>query len=170
MPSPCTTPMCLAADFSAGAGYENPQSPWGMQSIILTSGTTGPSKGVMSSYVHLYSMAISAPFLGREDRYMINLPMFHSGGVMPVTAMLIHGGSIAMVDAFDTDTFWSTVRERRITTSILLGVMGEASFSSVRSRPTTRTTRCEPAPTCRSTTPRRSSMRASAPTSTPTST
>jgi crotonobetaine/carnitine-CoA ligase len=95
-----------------------------MQSIILTSGTTGPSKGVMSSYVHLYSMANSAPFLDRDDRYMINLPMFHSGGVMPVTAMLIHGGSIAMVDAFDTDTFWSTVRERKITTSILLGVMG----------------------------------------------
>jgi crotonobetaine/carnitine-CoA ligase len=99
-------------------------APWDMQSIILTSGTTGPSKGVMSSYVHLYSMAISAPFLSRDDRYMINLPMFHSGGVMPVTAMLIHGGSIAMVDAFDTDTFWSTVRERNITTSILLGVMG----------------------------------------------
>jgi crotonobetaine/carnitine-CoA ligase len=38
--------------------------------------------------------------------------------------MLIHGGSIAMVDAFDTDTFWDTVRSRGITTSILLGVMG----------------------------------------------
>lgn len=110
-------------DFSAPA-TERDIAPWDMQSIILTSGTTGPSKGVMSSYVHLYSMANSAPFLGRDDRYMINLPMFHSGGVMPVTAMLIHGGSIAMVDAFDTDTFWSTVRERKITTSILLGVMG----------------------------------------------
>ena len=99
-------------------------APWDLQSIIFTSGTTGPSKGVLSSYVHLYSMAISAPFLDADDRYMINLPMFHSGGVMPVTAMLIHGGSIAMVPAFDTDTFWTTIRERGITTAILLGVMG----------------------------------------------
>ncbi|MGB3502675.1 MAG: AMP-binding protein [Mesorhizobium sp.] len=103
---------------------ERPIAPWDLQSIIFTSGTTGPSKGVMSSYVHLYSMAKAAPFLRSDDRYMVNLPMFHSGGVMPVTAMLIHGGSIVMVDAFDTNSFWSTVRERGITTVILLGVMG----------------------------------------------
>lgn len=99
-------------------------APWDMQSIIFTSGTTGPSKGVMSSYMHLYSMAKAAPFLRSDDRYMVNLPMFHSGGVMPVTAMLIHGGSIVMVDAFDTDAFWDTIRKHRITTVILLGVMG----------------------------------------------
>jgi carnitine-CoA ligase len=103
---------------------ERPIAPWDMQSIIFTSGTTGPSKGVMSSYVHLHAMAGSAPFLSGSDRYMVNLPMFHSGGVMPVTAMLIYGGSIAMVDSFNTEAFWPTVREAGITTSILLGVMG----------------------------------------------
>ena len=103
---------------------ERPVAPWDMQSIIFTSGTTGPSKGVMSSYVHLHAMAVSAPFLSGDDRYMVNLPMFHSGGVMPVTAMLIHGGSIAMVDSFSTESFWPTVRNAGITTSILLGVMG----------------------------------------------
>ena len=103
---------------------ERPIAPWDMQSIIFTSGTTGPSKGVMSSYVHLHAMAVSAPFLSGDDRYMVNLPMFHSGGVMPVTAMLIHGGSIAMVDSFSTESFWPTVRSAGITTSILLGVMG----------------------------------------------
>ena len=103
---------------------ERPIAPWDMQSIIFTSGTTGPSKGVMSSYMHLYSMAKAAPFLRPDDRYMVNLPLFHSGGVMPVTAMLIHGGSIVMVDAFDTNTFWDTVRANGITTVILLGVMG----------------------------------------------
>jgi carnitine-CoA ligase len=103
---------------------ERPIEPWDMQSIIFTSGTTGPSKGVMSSYMHLFSMAGSAPFLSCDDRYMINLPMFHSGGVMPVTAMLIHGGSIAMVEAFSTEDFWPIIRARKITTAVLLGVMG----------------------------------------------
>lgn len=102
---------------------DRPIAPWDLQSIVFTSGTTGPSKGVLSSYVHLYSMAVAAPFLTGDDRYMINLPMFHSGGVMPVTAMLVHGGSIAMVDAFDTEAFWPTVRRAGITTAILLGVM-----------------------------------------------
>jgi crotonobetaine/carnitine-CoA ligase len=99
-------------------------APWDLQSIIFTSGTTGPSKGVLSSYVHLYNMAVSAPFLSGDDRYMLNLPMFHSGGVMPVTAMLIHGGSISVVDAFNTESFWPIVRKTGITTTILLGVMG----------------------------------------------
>ncbi len=42
-------------------------------------------KGVMSSYAHSAStMAVSAPFLrADDDRYMVNLPLFHSGGVMP---------------------------------------------------------------------------------------
>jgi crotonobetaine/carnitine-CoA ligase len=114
----------LASENSDPPVLERAIAPWDMQSIIFTSGTTGPSKGVMSSYVHLYSMAAAAPFLRSDDRYMINLPMFHSGGVMPVTAMLIHGGSIVMVDAFDTEAFWPTVRRTGITTAILLGVMG----------------------------------------------
>jgi carnitine-CoA ligase len=108
----------------APPALEREAAPWDLQSIIFTSGTTGPSKGVMSSYVHLHQMAGSAPFLSSTDRYMVNLPMFHSGGVMPVTAMLIHGGSIVMVDAFNTEAFWPTVRKSGITTSILLGVMG----------------------------------------------
>jgi crotonobetaine/carnitine-CoA ligase len=116
--------QALASDNSDPPALAKEIAPWDMQSIILTSGTTGPSKGVLSSYVHLYNMSAAAPFLGRDDRYMVNLPLFHSGGVMPVTAMLIHGGSIAMVDAFDTDSFWTSVRARGITTSILLGVMG----------------------------------------------
>lgn len=114
----------LASENDDPPVLERAIAPWDMQSIIFTSGTTGPSKGVMSSYVHLYSMAAAAPFLRSDDRYMINLPMFHSGGVMPVTAMLIHGGSIVMVDAFDTEAFWPTVRRTGITTAILLGVMG----------------------------------------------
>jgi crotonobetaine/carnitine-CoA ligase len=117
-------PEGLESEDASQPALERDIAPWDLQSIIFTSGTTGPSKGVLSSYIHLYNMAIAAPFLSGEDRYMLNLPLFHSGGVMPTTAMLIHGGSIAMVDAFDTDTFWDTVRSRGITTSILLGVMG----------------------------------------------
>ena len=99
-------------------------APWDTQSIIYTSGTTGPSKGVMSSYLQLYSMGVeSLFFIGSEDRCMVNLPLFHVGGTAAVYAMLAKGGSISVVDAFDTASFWSTVRETGTTTAILLGVM-----------------------------------------------
>lgn len=58
-----------------------PITPWDTQTIIYTSGTTGPSKGVLSSYLHLYTMAgESFYFLDDNDRYMIVLPLFHVGG------------------------------------------------------------------------------------------
>lgn len=99
-------------------------APWDMQCIIYTSGTTGPSKGVMSSYLQLYSMSFE-PFhyLDQDDRFMINLPLFHVGGTAPVYAMLAKGGSIAVVDAFDTASFWAMVRESGTTAVVLLGVM-----------------------------------------------
>jgi crotonobetaine/carnitine-CoA ligase len=98
--------------------------PWDTQSIIYTSGTTGPSKGVMSSYLHLYTMGVeSFFFVGPDDRCLVNLPLFHVGGTAAVYGMLAIGGSIAVVDAFDTARFWPTVRETGTTTGVLLGVM-----------------------------------------------
>ena len=78
----------------------------------------------MSTNAHLYTAgAVSFHFLGADDRCMVNLPLFHVGGTAAVYAMLAKGGSIAVVDAFDTARFWSTVRETGTTTAILLGVM-----------------------------------------------
>ena len=99
-------------------------APWDMQTIIYTSGTTGASKGVISSYLQLHSMSTEAlAFLGPDDRFMVNLPLFHVGGTVPVYAMLGRGGSVSVVDAFDTASFWRVVRETRTTTVFLLGVM-----------------------------------------------
>lgn len=103
-----------------------PIEPWDLQSIIYTSGTTGPSKGVMSSYLHLYSMATPPRYFDGSDRFLINLPMFHVGGTFPTYAMLMRGGSIAMIETFRTDRFWDEIARSQTTTLILLGSM--ASF------------------------------------------
>ena len=58
-------------------------SPWDLQSIVYTSGTTGPSKGVLSSYFHLASMALCGrDMVTAEDRRLVNLPLFHAGGML----------------------------------------------------------------------------------------
>jgi crotonobetaine/carnitine-CoA ligase len=93
---------------------------------MYTSGTTGPSEGVMSSYLHAYaSMDRRAwPAVRDDDRFLINLPMFHIGGSFITYAMLCRGGSIALVEGFRTDSFWDTVRRTGSTAVFLLGVMG----------------------------------------------
>ena len=98
--------------------------PWHTQTIIYTSGTTGPSKGVLTSYVHLYTASTeSFFFLGADDRFMLNLPMFHVGGAAAAYGMLLLGGSISVVDAFDTASFWQVVTKTEATSTVLLGVM-----------------------------------------------
>jgi crotonobetaine/carnitine-CoA ligase len=106
-----------------------PTEPWDTQAILYTSGTTGPSKGVLTSYVQTHEMFASTTMreiFGPEDRFLINMPMFHVGGASLLFAMLIHGGSVAVVDRFRTEEFWRQIRATGSTMVFLLGVM--ASF------------------------------------------
>ncbi|MDP1840398.1 MAG: AMP-binding protein [Reyranella sp.] len=100
-----------------------PIMPWDTQSVIYTSGTTGPSKGVMCSYLHAASAANAFYAATADDRNMVNLPLFHAGGTGAIYRMLVKGGSIALVEAFDTNSFWNTVRATGTTCLTLLGAM-----------------------------------------------
>jgi crotonobetaine/carnitine-CoA ligase len=104
---------------------ERPIEPWDIQSIIYTSGTTGPSKGVLSSYLHMFSNAgpESWPMVGEDDRYMCVAPIFHIGGMGPPFVMLARGASVAMIDNFSTDEFWSIAKATNSTMVFFLGVM-----------------------------------------------
>ncbi|GAA1848072.1 AMP-binding protein [Actinomadura bangladeshensis] len=98
--------------------------PWDPYAVILTSGTTGPSKGVLCSYVQLAACAHAAfGGFGAADRYMVNLPLFHAGGTIGTYAALLFGGGISLVSAFDTESFWPAVRATGTTHVTLLGVM-----------------------------------------------
>ncbi len=123
--------LARLSDLEARAGgepgdLERPLQPWDTQSVIYTSGTTGPSKGVLSSYLHAHaSMDRRAwPCVRDDDRFLVNLPMFHIGGSFITYSMLCRGGSIALVEGFRTGAFWDTVRGTGATAVFLLGVMG----------------------------------------------
>jgi crotonobetaine/carnitine-CoA ligase len=110
------------------APLARPIEPWDSQSIIYTSGTTGPSKGVLSSYLHIYTNAGPETWtcVTGEDRFLVNMPLFHIGGMGVVFVMFVRGGSVSFIDRFDTATFLDTVRRTQTTATFLLGVM--ASF------------------------------------------
>ncbi|MGI9658287.1 MAG: AMP-binding protein [Gaiellaceae bacterium] len=102
-----------------------PIEPWDTQGVWYTSGTTGPSKGALSSYMHGYSMfgEETWPFITSEDRYMINLPLYHMGGTGLFNSMLLRGASIAFVERYQTGPFWQQVRDTGATVVFLLGAM-----------------------------------------------
>ncbi len=104
-----------------------PIEPWDAQAVMYTSGTTGMAKGVVSSYVQLYTMGPDAfDCITADDRCMIAGPIFHCGSTLYVYAMLACGGSIAMIPEFRTSEFWDAIRQTESTVVLLLGVM--ASF------------------------------------------
>ncbi len=118
-------PSANMADPGRAADLPDDLMPWDTQSILFTSGTTGPSKGVLSSYLHQYTIAKATyGFVTPEDRIFVNGPLFHAGGTGPVYSALIHGASIALVDGFKGSTFWDDMRRTGSTvTSGLLGSM-----------------------------------------------
>ncbi len=114
----------LQEDWGA-APIDEPIMPWDSIYVIYTSGTTGPSKAVLSSYVHAYGFFSEAfpALVGRDQRHMVFLPMFHAGGAAPLFSQLTKGGSVGMVESFKTNDFWKMVRETEATCCCLLGVM-----------------------------------------------
>jgi crotonobetaine/carnitine-CoA ligase len=127
--TPCPLPMTAFAELTGSEAdlppLLRPIEPWDTQSVIYTSGTTGPSKGVLSSYLHMYTNPgpEAWPFITGEDRFLVNNPMFHIGGMGLPFAMLARGGSIVLPERFSTDHFWPLVKEHEVTAIFLLGVM-----------------------------------------------
>ncbi|MDT8397048.1 MAG: AMP-binding protein [Pseudomonadales bacterium] len=93
------------------------------QCVIFTSGTTGPSKGVLCSYRHTYRAACEFRHVGPGDCNLVALPMFHMGGVLGINFALIHGGTAAIVERFRTASFWETVARLEVSAVGLLGTM-----------------------------------------------
>jgi carnitine-CoA ligase len=122
---PCEAFAQLSAESEEPPLLERPIEPWDTQSIIYTSGTTGPSKGVLSSYLHLYTNAGPETwhFITGEDRFLVNMPLFHIGGMGIIFVMLARGGSISVMQNFSTERFWPFVRETETSAAFLLGVM-----------------------------------------------
>jgi crotonobetaine/carnitine-CoA ligase len=115
----------LKGDAAALRPPERSIHPHDLQAVLYTSGTTGPSKGVLASYTHLHAAALGFRNVGPGDRNLNMLPMFHVGGTLSLLWALIHGGSAVQATAFRTNEFWPLVRRHRITTTGLLGAMAQ---------------------------------------------
>jgi carnitine-CoA ligase len=101
---------------------DQPIEPWDTHGVFYTSGTTGPSKGVICTHVHTTVMgATHLRYLSGGDRFLINLPYFHMGAALVTFGALAHGVSFAMIRDYKTDTFMDEVRRLGATSCFLLG-------------------------------------------------
>jgi fatty-acyl-CoA synthase len=98
---------------------KRPIQPWDTQSIIYTSGTTGPSKGVLSSYLHIFTNAGPETwhFVTGEDRFLVNMPLFHIGGLNVTTMVTFQtGGHVVLLRNFDPGLVLEAIARYRVQT------------------------------------------------------
>ena len=104
----------------------DPIEPWDVHSIFFTSGTTGPSKAVPSTHLHIYQMAMDGlHFLDESDRYASPSAFFHIAGPYVFWGIPPRGASVAMIGTFRTRTFWDRIRRTKTTATILIGAMAD---------------------------------------------
>ena len=93
--------------------------------LLFTSGTTGASKAVLSSYRHTERF-LESPIpntFGPEATFLLVLPLFHAGGLSTVYSVLRDGGTLVVPSAFRTDEFWNWVERYSITSTTLIEQM-----------------------------------------------
>ncbi len=110
--TPWQGPMPLASDIAA---------------VMYTSGTSGPSKGVLMPHAHctLYGIGlIEATGLSERDTYYITMPLFHANGLLiQLGACLLQGTRAVLRSRFSATNWLADIKRHDVTVTSLLGSM-----------------------------------------------
>ncbi|MCG2634783.1 MAG: AMP-binding protein [Gammaproteobacteria bacterium] len=117
----------LLAGSPAPIGVEVSYRNLGM--IMYTSGTTGPSKGVLMPHGHLYLFGLGAcehMGLTTRDNYYICMPLFHANALLlQVYGTLVSGGRAVLVKQFRASRWIADIRKYGCNITNSLGVMND---------------------------------------------
>jgi acyl-CoA synthetase (AMP-forming)/AMP-acid ligase II len=109
--------------------------PGDVSEIIFTSGTTGLPKGVMLTHgqsVRLYLSWTEILGLRAGDRYLISLPLFHTGGNKSgMVACLLRGATMIPQAVFEVEATMRLIQQERV--SVMLAP--PTVFSSLLDHP-----------------------------------
>jgi crotonobetaine/carnitine-CoA ligase len=101
-------------------------------SIIFTSGTTGPAKGVRIPHAQMFVYAqqhISGFEMTADDVFYCFHPMFHIGGKGALYSTVLAGGRVVVRDRFAPEAWLDDIRKYRATLTIGHGPMLEMIFA-----------------------------------------
>ena len=106
----------------AAAGESEPDLTVGyadLHCVVYSSGTTGPSKGIMISNGHAVAKAfevIKICGFAADDVLYSPLPLFYSMGLLRgVLSVALLGASIVLRDRFSVSAYWDDVRQHGVT-------------------------------------------------------
>jgi carnitine-CoA ligase len=110
----------------AGPIAATPVAPGDTLAILYTSGTTGPSKGVMCPHAQYYWWGIhSSHLLGvtTDDVLCTTLPLFHVNALNTFAQALLSGARMVLEQRFSASGFWPAMVRNEATVIYLLGAM-----------------------------------------------
>jgi crotonobetaine/carnitine-CoA ligase len=114
-----------------------PVFPGDPLAILYTSGTTGPSKGVICPHgQYFWWGANSAALLevGPDDVLCTTLPLFHINALNTLVRALLTGAHMVLENRFSASGFWPTMAARGATVVCLLGAMVRSSCPNLAAR------------------------------------
>lgn len=121
------TEAYAALHTDTGPDPEAPFDPYRLLNISYTSGTTGPSKGVMSSTVAGFCSTVNfrkVTGMQPEDSIYAPLPLFHSTcskhGVM---SALVWGSTITIDEKFSASRYWERAAQCNATIALSVTVL-----------------------------------------------
>jgi crotonobetaine/carnitine-CoA ligase len=120
-----------AADLATGGAWPGP-SYRDIHSLMFTSGTTGPSKAVVTPWAVMYQFWSWVPddALTAGEGLYCTMPMFHNSGRSAFNYALVCGARFVMRDRFSATNFWDDVRATDCRTAALIGPMTALLYSA----------------------------------------
>jgi acyl-CoA synthetase (AMP-forming)/AMP-acid ligase II len=95
--------------------------------LCYSSGTTGRPKGAMLT--HAGQMWSIMSYLGSSedfrlgDRYLMVMPLFHLGGLLPMENCIFGGSTIVIMKAFDPNAVWDVIGAEKVTSGLVVPAM-----------------------------------------------
>lgn len=99
---------------------------WDDELLVMTSGTTGPSKLVRVPYFYPYAgyaSILASQGFGPDEVYLVDLPMFHMAAAGYVHAALVTGSRLHVRSRPALDGYWEVVRDNDISSAVLISSM-----------------------------------------------
>ena len=110
------------------AALDDPPRAWDTTCLLMTSGTTGPSKVSITTNAYLsrfLSWFADGCGVGPDDRFLADMPLFHLSALSGFVEMMRVGGSVALRAEPALRGYWHTAREVGSTVGIAPGTVAQ---------------------------------------------